>query len=159
MAARRLSLFLVLTSLVVALALNLGAIRNEWLFWKPPVLLLVALYWLLFEPQTFGMAFAFLLGLLLDFASGAPAGEFAMAFSVTAYLAQILEHRLKHFTIFYQCLLVGGLTLIYQLISVTIDVAIDGGSLALSHFYPALTAMLVWPLVAGILGRTHRYGQ
>lgn len=156
MSTRRLSFTLVLISLLVALIFGFGAGRSEWLYWKPPFVLLVALYWLLFEPQTFGLVFAFTLGLLVDFVSGAPAGESAMAFCVTAYWAQTLEHRLLHFTIFHQCLLIAGLVVCYQLISVAIDLAIHGGALQLALLYPALSAILVWPLIAGVLGRLHR---
>ena len=153
---RRQSVLLVLLSLLVVLTLGLSAGRSEWLYWKPPIVLLVVLYWLLFEPQTFGLVFAFTLGLLVDFMTGAPAGESAMAFCVTAYCAQTMEHRLLHFTILHQCLLVAGLVVIYQLISATINLAVYGGSLHLSQFYPAVTALLVWPLIAGVLGRLHR---
>lgn len=156
MSTRRLPVVLVSLSLLVALVLSFNTGRSEWLYWKPPIILLIALYWLLFEPQTFGLMFAFTLGLLVDFATGAPAGESAMAFCVTAYCAQTLEHRLLHFTIFHQCLLIAGLVLIYQLIALTINLTVYGGFLRLPQFYPALTALLVWPVIAGVLGRLHR---
>lgn len=156
MTTRKLPWLLVLVSLTVALVIGLGAGRSEWLFWKPPMVLLIALYWLLFEPQIFGLVFAFALGLLIDFVTGALAGESALAFCIVAYCAQTLEHRLLHFTIFHQCLLVAGLVALHQLISITIELVVYGGSPHWAQFYPALSALLLWPFIVGVLGRLHR---
>lgn len=157
MATRKHPWLLALLSLGLALVIGLSAWRSEWLFWKPPMVLLIALYWLLFDAQLFGLVFAFSLGLLSDFVSGSLAGESAMAFCIVAYVAQVLEHRLSHFTIFHQCLLVAGLVALHQVISIAIELAVYGGSLRGAQFYPVVSAFLLWPFIVGVLSRLHRF--
>jgi rod shape-determining protein MreD len=142
-------------SLVLALVLSMAGVRSWTQFLMPPLVLLVTLYWVLFGPALYGLGFAFLVGLLLDLMFGTPGGQYALAFCVTVYLAQLLEHRVRHFTIPYQCLVAGALTLVFQLIVVAFGQVLEGGTLRLAQFYSALGAMLVWPLLVFLLGRLH----
>jgi rod shape-determining protein MreD len=142
-------------SIGLALAFTLNGVRSWTQFLMPPLVLLVTLYWVLFGPLVYGLGFAFAIGLLLDLIFGTAAGDHALAFCATAYLAQLLEHRVRHFTIPYQCLVAGALTLVYQLIVVAFGLVEDGGTLRLAQFYSALGAMLAWPLLVSVLGRWH----
>ena len=142
-------------SIGLALAFTLNGARSWTQFLMPPLVLLVTLYWVLFGPLVYGLGFAFGIGLLLDLVFGTAAGDHALAFCATAYLAQLLEHRLRHFTLPYQCLVAGALTLVYQLIVVAFGLVEDGGALHFAQFYSALGAMLAWPLLVFLLGRLH----
>lgn len=142
-------------SLVVAMALTQNGVRSDWQFFAPPLVLLVTLYWVLFAPPSYGLGFAFLIGLLLDLMRGAPAGQYALAFCATAYLAQLAEHRVRHFVLLHQALLVGLLTLVFQLIVVAVGLVLDGHSLRLAEFHSVWTAILLWPPLALLLGKLH----
>ena len=142
-------------SLVLALMLSLNGVRSWVQFFTPPLVLLVTLYWVLFGPVLYGLGFAFLVGLAMDLVLGTPGGQYALTFCVTAYLAQLLEHRVRHFTIPYQCLIAGALTLASQLIVVAFGLVEEGATLHLAQFYSAFGAMLVWPLLVFSLGRLH----
>ncbi len=155
MAARGNAVLQVAGSLCLALVLTINGTRSWTQYLVPPLILLVTLYWVLFGPVLYGLGFAFLIGLLLDLMLGTPAGEYALAFCVTAYLAQLLEHRVRHFTIPYQCLVAGALTLLFQLLMVAFGLLERSGTLHLAQFYSALGAMLAWPLLVFLLGRLH----
>lgn len=142
-------------TIAIALALTLTGVRSDWQFFVPPLALLVTLYWVLLGPPGCGLGFAFVVGLLWDLASGGQAGQYALAFCVTAYLAQLLEHRVAHFTLVYQALLAGLLTLAYQLVVVALGLALEGESLRLAQFHSIWAAMLVWPPLVLLLGRIH----
>ena len=158
MAARGSAALPVVGSLCFALVLTISGTRSWTQYLMPPMVLLVTLYWVLFGPVLYGLGFAFLVGLLLDLILGTPAGEYALAFCVTAYLAQLLEHRVRHFSIPYQGLVAGALTLVFQLIMVAFGLIEAGGTLHLAQFYSALGAMLVWPPLVLLLGRLHDRG-
>lgn len=148
-------MFKVALSLAIALTLTASGIRSDWQFFMPPLVLLVTLYWVLLGPPGYGLGFAFAVGLLVDLLRGAPAGQHALAFCITAYLAQLLEYRMRHFVLAHQALLAAGLTLICQLVMVAIGVVVEGSSLRLAQFNPAWSAMLAWPLVVLLLSRWH----
>ena len=78
---------------VNAVTLTAGTFGNCLRF-LPPLVLLVTLYWVMSGVPGCGLGFAFAVGLLLDLLRGAPAGENALAFCVTANLAQLLEYRI-----------------------------------------------------------------
>jgi rod shape-determining protein MreD len=103
MAAKGNAVLPVHASVGIALVLSMNGVRSWAQFLMPPMVLLVTLYWVLFGPVIYGLGFAFLVGLMLDLMLDTPAGEYALAFCVTAYLAQLLEYRVRHFTIPYQC--------------------------------------------------------
>lgn len=142
-------------SLMVAMALTQNGVRSEWQFFAPPLVLLVTLYWVLFAPPAYGLGFAFLVGLLLDLMRGAPAGQYALAFCVTAYLAQLAEHRVRHFVLLHQALLAGLLTLMFQLIVVAVGLVLGGDSLRLAEFHSVWSAILLWPPLTLLLGKLH----
>jgi len=145
----------IILSLVMAMALAQNGVRSDWQFFAPPLVLLVTLYWVLFAPPVYGLGFAFLIGLLLDLMRGAPAGQYALAFCVTAYLAQLAEPRVRHFVLFHQALLVGLLTLVFQLIVVAVGLVLEGGSLRLAEFHSVWGAILLWPPLVLLLRRLH----
>lgn len=142
-------------SLGIALLLTATGVRSDWQFFLPPLVLLVTLYWVLLGPPGCGLGFAFAVGLLVDLLRGAPAGQHALAFCVTAYLAQLLEYRVRHFMLFQQALMAGVLTLACQLVVVAVGLVVEGDGLRLAQFNAAWSAVLVWPLLVLILSRWH----
>ena len=145
----------IVLSLGIALLLTATGVRSDWQFFLPPLVLLVTLYWVMLGPPVCGLGFAFAVGLLLDLLRGAPVGENALAFCVTAYLAQLLEYRVRHFMLAQQALMAGVLTLAYQLVVVAVGLVLDDGGLRLAQFNAAWSAVLVWPLLALALSRWH----
>ena len=145
----------IVLSLGIALLLTATGVRSDWQFFLPPLVLLVTLYWVMLGPPVCGLGFAFAVGLLLDLLRGAPVGENALAFCVTAYLAQLLEYRVRHFMLAQQALMAGVLTLAYQLVVVAVGLVLDDGGLRLAQFNAAWSAVLVWPLRALALSRWH----
>ena len=145
----------IVLSLGIALLLTATGVRSDWQFFLPPLVLLVTLYWVMLGPPVCGLGFAFAVGLLLDLLRGAPVGENALAFCVTAYLAQLLEYRVRHFMLVQQALMAGVLTLAYQLVVVAVGLVLDDGGLRLAQFNAAWSAVLVWPLLALALSRWH----
>lgn len=145
----------ILLSLGIALLATAHGARADWQFFLPPLVLLVTLYWVLHGPQTCGLGFAFGVGLLVDLLRDAPLGQHALAFCVTAHLAQLLEYRVRHFVLIHQALMAGALTLAYQLVVVAVGLVLDDGSLRLAQFNAVWSAMLAWPLLALALRGWH----
>jgi len=131
----------ILVSLLIALLLTTTGLRSDWQFFMPPLVLLVTLYWVMLGPSICGLGFAFSVGLVLDLLRDAPAGQHALAFCATVYLAQLLEYRVRHLGLAQQAVVAG--------------ILIQGCSLRLAHFHVVWGAMLAWPMVAFSLGRWH----
>ncbi|MGK2915741.1 MAG: rod shape-determining protein MreD [Porticoccaceae bacterium] len=147
---------LVATSVAVALLLQLYPLRGELALWRPPFPLLIALFWLLSEPTRFGVGLTWSIGLLMDLLFDGILGQSALACGLCAYLVQSLDQRLQHFSSLHLCGLAALLVTVYQVVVVSLDLLLRHATLDPALFYSALSAALLWPLIAGGLGRLHQ---
>ncbi len=138
-------------SLVAALFLYSLPLHSGLVYWRPPFVLLITVYWLLILPQHLGIAFVWLIGLLLDLLYGNVIGQNALAMSVTAYLLKTQEYRLRHLTMPFQCLAAIIIVMIFQTIWISTRLISEDIVLSWQVFYPALSSALAWPVLAGML--------
>src|SRR5690606_20757644 len=93
-------------SLLVAYTLYFYPLRGDLTYWRPMVVFLVVVFWLLAEPHVLGVGFAWLAGLALDILTGGPLGQNALAMGVSAYLLQLAGQRMKNFSVWHQMIVV-----------------------------------------------------
>lgn len=153
--SHRVSTLLVYTTALAALLLMLVPLPDWLAVLRPPLLVLVILYWSTMAPGTGGILIGFLGGLLIDLLQGAQLGQHALALSLVTYLAVRLHLITRAKPIFEQSLLV----LLALLLNELVLWAIDGWSghplNSLLRWLPSLTGAALWPVIAGLLGRTH----
>ena len=120
---------------------------------RPDLLLLVVIWFALMMPRAGGLLFAWAAGLGLDAFRGVVLGENALAFVVVAYLVHRFHLRVRMFPLAHQSLVVLSLLFIYQFLLFWID-GVTGHPLTdWARWLPVLTGALLWPLLAGLLGR------
>ncbi len=152
----RVSLFWGLSlSLVLALVLYFYPLRGDLGLWRPLLVFLVVMYWLLVEPYRLGIAFAWLCGLGLDILTGGILGQHALALACCAYLLRLAGQRLHHFSIWHQAVLISLLALLYQAVVAFVHLLAGRDVPGAYMVYPVLTTVLLWPLIAGILSRVY----
>lgn len=153
--ATRESRLLVYSTSVIALMLTVVPLPNYAAVLRPVFIAVVVLYWSTMAPQVGGILLGFLFGLLLDVLKGAQLGQHALAMSFIAFLAVRLHLLTRAKPLFQQALFAMVALLLYE----TLLWAIDGWSGRPVHsptrWAHAVTGALIWPLVAGLLGRTH----
>jgi rod shape-determining protein MreD len=155
MRAPRESLLLVYATAIFALVLTVIPLPSYAAVLRPSFLAVVILYWSTMTPHAGGILLGFLFGLMLDVLKGVQLGQHALAMSFIAFLAIRLHLLTRAKPIFQQSLFVLIALVLYE----TLLWAIDGWSGRPMHsptrWAHAITGALLWPLVAGILGRTH----
>ena len=146
---------IVYLTILIALLLTLLPLPNFISVLRPPMLVLVVLYWSTMAPRVGGLHIGFFPGMVLDLLQGALLGEHALALSLLAYLAVLLHRMTRTKPRFEQSLLVLVTLLLYE----GLLWAIEGWS---GHplntwlrWLPILTGAAAWPLVVGMLGRLH----
>jgi rod shape-determining protein MreD len=149
------SLLLIYSTAVIALMLTVIPLPGYAGVLRPVFLAVIVLYWSTMAPNAGGILLAFLFGLLLDVINGAQLGEHALALSAIAYLALRLHLLTRAKPIFQQSLFVLIALLIYE----TLLWAVDGYSgrpmNSPTRWMHAVTGAMMWPVVVGLLGRTH----
>lgn len=134
----------IVASLFIAFLLNISpwAVASLWL--RPDFLLLVTLYWVIYQPGSFGIGTAWLLGLLVDVADGGRLGQQALGYAVTVFVLLLLQRRMFNFPPWQQALPIAGLLLIHQLVTILVATFVGDTRYPLAYFASVLTGTACW---------------
>lgn len=118
---------------------------------RPDFLLLVIIFWLIRAPNLCNVGTAWLAGLIADLVTGGIFGQYALAYTVTAFFAVVYQRRLVLFNHAQQLLYVFILLLISQFTLLILKIMAGAEVWGWSYFLPSLTGILLWRL-AVLLG-------
>jgi rod shape-determining protein MreD len=113
---------------------------------RPDFLLLVVIFWLIRAPNLCNIGTAWLVGLIADLASGGIFGQYALAYTVTAFFGVVYQRRLVLFNHTQQLLYVFILLLISQFTLLILKVFSGAEVWGWSYFLPSFTGILLWRL-------------
>ena len=120
---------------------------------RPDFLLLIEIWFALTAPRSGGLLFAWSAGLALDAFRGIVLGENALAFVAVAYLVHRFHLRVRMFPLAHQSLVVLSLLWLYQFLLFWIDGVTGHPVTDWARWLPVLTGTLLWPVLAGMMGR------
>jgi rod shape-determining protein MreD len=138
-------------SLILAFVLILLPWSGFALKIRPDFVLLVIIFWLIRAPNLCNVGTAWFLGLFVDLATGGIFGQYALAYTITAFFAVTYQRRLVLFNHTQQLFYVFLLLMISQIILLILKTFSGAESLGWSYFLPSLTGILLWR-VAVIFG-------
>jgi rod shape-determining protein MreD len=131
-------------SLLVAVAFNLLPWAVDYLWLRPDFLLLVLLYWVIYQPARVNIGAAWALGSLVDLTDGSILGQHALAYTVTVFALLLFQRRMYNFPPWQQAMHILVLLLIEQSVSVVIATFVGDSFHALRYFTAILTGTLCW---------------
>ncbi|MHB1675958.1 MAG: rod shape-determining protein MreD [Sulfuriferula sp.] len=134
----------IVASLFIAFLLDLSPWPVEYLWLRPDFLLLVTLYWVIYQPNHLGIGTAWLLGLLLDLSDGGWLGQHALAYAVTVFVLLLVQRRMFNFPPWQQALPILVLLLIEQLICILVATFVGDTHYALAFFAAIITGTACW---------------
>jgi len=114
---------------------------------RPDFVLLALLYWMLRAPHLCNVGTAWMMGLFLDVASGSLFGQYALAYTVTAFLALYYQRRLVLFSAWQQAGYVMLLLLVSQVVLLVIKLMAGNALPGWSYFLSSLSGVLLWQLL------------
>jgi rod shape-determining protein MreD len=144
---RPVSLKLVYFTLAVAFMLYLLPWAGFGLMLRPDFVLLVLLYWLLRAPQLCNVGTAWVMGLLIDLASGSLFGQYALAYALAGFFAIFYQRRLVLFSAWQQAGYVLLLLLLSQVTLLVIKLLAGNAPPGWGYFLPSLTGVLLWQIL------------
>ena len=101
------SLLTIYFSLLLALLCHLFPWVGQGVIFRPDFMLVVMLYWLLRAPNLCNVGTAWLVGLLVDLATGSLLGQHALSFTLTAFIGLKLSTQtgiIQHHTACWLCI-------------------------------------------------------
>ncbi len=140
--------FIVLT-LALALLFNLLPWRN--LVGVPDLTATVLAFWCIHQPRRVGIGIAWTLGLLLDVGNGALLGQYALGYSVLAFLAFAVHRRILWFPPWQQALHMLLLLLSTQMLTLVIRIAAGADFPGWTYFAGSFICAALWPVLSFLL--------
>ncbi|MHB1233831.1 MAG: rod shape-determining protein MreD [Burkholderiales bacterium] len=135
----------ILFTLVLGLLANLvpwsGLTKLLW----PDAIALLLVYWITYQPRHVGLGTAWFLGLLMDIADGVLFGQHALAYTLMAYMAQILHRRIQMLSPWQQSFYVFGLLLILLVIMLVTRLAFGAAFPGPLYFASSVIGAVLWP--------------
>lgn len=147
----------VLLTLLAALSLEVTPMPAEIAAWRPPWLALTVIYWALAYPRRYGLALAWLAGLVLDMLKGGVLGQHALAMTVATWIALRFHLRLRVFPIWQQTTAVAVLIALHQFLVFWVDGVTVGAELSWQRATPTFAAIIAWPVLVAVLDRVRMH--
>ena len=138
-------------SIILALILLLLPCSGFVLTMRPDFMLLVIIFWLIRAPNLCNVGTAWFVGLFVDLATGGIFGQYALAYTITAFFAVTYQKRLVLFSRTQQLIYVFLLLFISQLIMLVIKTFAGAQFMGWTYFIPSITGVLLW-FMAGLFG-------
>jgi len=134
-------------SLLVAFMCYLLPWAGFGLLLRPDFVLLVLIYWLIRAPHLCNVGTAWMMGMLVDLASGSLFGQNALAYAITGFAALSYQRRLVLFNEWQQASYVLLLLLLTQVTLLILKLFAGADLPGWSYFLPSISGVLLWQVV------------
>jgi rod shape-determining protein MreD len=111
---------------------------------RPDFLLLVIIFWLIRAPSVCNVGTAWFAGLLMDLATGGIFGQYALAYTVTAFFAVMYQRRLVLFSGTQQLAYLTLLLLTSQISLLILKIFAGTQFIGWAYFLPSVSGVLLW---------------
>jgi rod shape-determining protein MreD len=132
-------------SIVIALLLGLLPLPGMLQPLRPYWLALVMAYWVIEAPDSAGLGFAFVVGIIADLMFGGLLGEQALRLVIMTFILQRFRARLRFFPTSQQALAIGVLLLNDRVVTGAVHLALGEPALPWNYWWAPVLGMLLWP--------------
>ena len=145
-------------SVVLALLLGLLPLPDLLQPLRPYWLALIVAYWVIEAPDSAGLGFAFVVGVIADLMFGGLLGEQALRLVIMTFILQRFRAQLRFFPLAQQALAIGGLLLNDRVVSAAIHLLLGLPQPAWTYWLAPALGMLLWPPLFFVLD-AFRHGR
>lgn len=134
-----------------SLLVSIYPLPLDYRWYRPELLTLLLIYWVLAMPQSFGPVTWCAWGLSQDVVTGSVLGQHALGTIVAGYLCALIYQRIRNYTLWQQACWVFLVCGIAAFLGQWIHSLQGGASVGLTFLLPALVSALLWPLLVFFL--------
>lgn len=145
----------IVLSFIVASSLNVYPLSPSMATLRPMVMIMVLIYWLLFQPRYVGVFTAFTVGLIADLLMDTHLGQQAFAAVVVALVIKITSIYVRRLNTISAWLIASLGLIVFQLMLWILQMFIQSVFVAQSSL-SLLMSILSWPLVLFVLHKFSR---
>ncbi|KPZ71872.1 Rod shape-determining protein MreD [Pseudoalteromonas sp. P1-26] len=144
------SIFFALVMALMPLPISFEPYRPDWV-------LMVLMYWSLAVPHRLNIGTAWVVGLLIDLASGSPLGVNSLTYSVCIFITASNFQKIRNFSLWQQSILIALFLMLYHLMQFWLNHFLMGVYFSPHYMWPVLTGMLCWWWIFLILRKYRRH--
>ncbi|MCU4359506.1 rod shape-determining protein MreD [Acinetobacter ursingii] len=140
-------LIIIIISIIISSILMIYPLSYEVSGWRPLVMLMVMLFWVLCQPTWCGVWFAFATGLFTDLLIDSPLGLNALSFVLITFIVRYFTRERRILT-FMNLWTIVILALIAHLFFMWMAQIMGGFHFSIArHWQPLMTSILCWPII------------
>ncbi len=144
------SIFFALVMALMPLPISFEPYRPDWV-------LMVLMYWSLAVPHRLNIGTAWVVGLLMDLASGSPLGVNSLTYSVCIFITASNFQKIRNFSLWQQSILIALFLTLYHLMQFWLNHFLMGVYFSPHYMLPVLTGILCWWWIFLILRKYRRH--
>ena len=144
------SIFFALVMALMPLPISFEPYRPDWV-------LMVLMYWSLAVPHRLNIGTAWVVGLLMDLASGSPLGVNSLTYSVCIFITASNFQKIRNFSLWQQSILIALFLTLYHLMQFWLNHFLMGVYFSPHYMWQLLTGMLCWWWIFLILRKYRRH--
>ena len=137
-------------SFVLASVLSIYPLSASIALFRPMWLVMVLVFWLIFQPARMGVILAFFIGLGVDLLTDSRLGQQALCAVIVAFFVKFISGYLKQLSLGLVWLLASACLLLYQ-ISLVILHFFTQAVFVPELFVAVFTSIFVWPLLVAVM--------
>jgi len=140
-------LWMIIISIVIGSVLLIYPMSYEAAGWRPVIMLMIMLFWILYQPVWCGVWFAFGMGIFTDLLLDAPLGLNALSFVLISFATRYFIRERRILT-FGNSWVIATLAVIAHITFLWISQTISGTHFTIArHWQPLGTSILAWPVI------------
>lgn len=140
-------LIFIVISVIVGSILTIYPITYDVAAWRPCVMMLITLFWVMCQPSWCGVWFAFAMGIFTDLLTDAPLGQSALAYVLITFTARYFV-REKRVLTFLNLWLIALIAIVVYLLFIWVTQVMFGVSYPVMRRWPPfVSSLMVWPII------------
>jgi len=141
----------VFISIVIGLLLTIFPLPSAIVWFRPQWLLAIVLFWIINESESYGIFFAWIVGLSADLVTGTPFGMQALIFVFVAYFVMKLHLIILHSPRWQQAIIVGAFSGVAMVLQHFVFSMMGRPNLLMHSALSILLTIIIWPLLNFLL--------
>jgi len=151
--ARPARIWPVTLTFILAIAFEVMPLPEALQAFRPPLVMMILIYWTMMWPQRIGVGIAFCIGICLDILHGQLLGQNALALIVVTYLTLRFHLQIRIFPLWQLTMTVFALLTFNALLQLLVEGLAGLSPSGFMRWTQVLTGTLLWPFVMGAMDR------
>ena len=140
-------LLIIVLSIIIASVLMIYPLAYASAGWRPLIMLMITVFWVLCQPTWCGVWFAFSIGLFSDLLLDAPLGLNALSYVLVSFIIRYFTRERRVMT-FSNTWIIASFAILAHLLFILMAQVLSGTQFSITrHWQPLASSIMLWPVL------------